>query len=155
MAVTLDRFRQLFAGIPMPVAVVAVAGADGVAGATVSSFCSLSAEPPLVLVALDRTSDTLQWLLAARRFSVNVLSSEQEHIARLAAMKGPAKAGAITFGLDGGAPRLAGAASWMACELCETFEGGDHVIVTGLVADCDFTDATPLVHHRRRFLPTG
>jgi len=62
VAVTLDRFRELFAGIPMPVAVavavVAVAGADGVAGATVSSFCSLSAEPPPVLVALDRTSDS-------------------------------------------------------------------------------------------------
>ncbi len=78
MAVTLDRFRELFAGTPMPVAVVAVPGADGVAGATVSSFCSLSAEPPLVFV-----------------------------------------------------------------------------IVPGLVADCDFTDSTPLVHHRRRFLLTG
>jgi len=56
-------------------------------GTTVSAFCSLSAEPPLVLVALDKRSDLLALLRASRRFAVNVLAAGQEEIGVLCATK--------------------------------------------------------------------
>ncbi len=149
--VSLQAFRDAFSAVPTPVSVV-TAVKDGKAhGTTISAFCSLSAEPPLVMFGLERSSDLLKLIRETRRFGVNVLSVGQEQIALACARKGPDKFAAIPWHYDNDLPRLADGASWLACRLETEFPGGDHVIVVGLITACEAGTRTPLVYLRRQF----
>src|SRR3954468_2305400 len=81
-------FREVMAGVCTPVAVV-TAMSDGLPhGTTVSAFASLSMNPPMVLVSLDRGSELLSLIQQSRRFGVNVLGSTQSALALTFARKG-------------------------------------------------------------------
>jgi flavin reductase (DIM6/NTAB) family NADH-FMN oxidoreductase RutF len=149
--VSLDEFRETLSSVPMPVTIV-TASSGGVAFATtVSSFCSLSAEPPMILVALDRGSDTLPVIEASGQFGVNVLAAHQEDVARGCARKGTAKVDLTALLQEGELPRLADVAAWLRCDLHEMLPGGDHLILTGLVTECQTTEHDPLIYRRRAF----
>ena len=150
--VTLDDFRETLSRVPSPVTIVTTL-ADGRAhGTTVSAFTSLSADPPLVLVALDRSSDLLELLREVPRFAVNLLASDQADIGLDCAKKGEDKLASVRWRNDDGLPRIENAAAWLVCEVDQILPGGDHEIVIGLVTACDTGADEPLVYHRRRFL---
>jgi flavin reductase (DIM6/NTAB) family NADH-FMN oxidoreductase RutF len=148
-----DAFCELFSGVPAAVSVVTARNGDDLPhGTTVSAFCSLSVNPPLVLVALDRSSDLLQLVERQRRFGINVLACGQEEVGTACARKGPDKLAGTSWRYDCGLPRIDDSAAWLACDLQDVLDGGDHVIVVGLVTACEAGDAEPLVYHRRHFL---
>jgi flavin reductase (DIM6/NTAB) family NADH-FMN oxidoreductase RutF len=150
--VTLDDFRETLSRVPSPVTIVTTL-ADGRAhGTTVSAFTSLSADPPLVLVALDRRSDLLELLREVPRFAVNLLASDQADIGLDCAKKGEDKLASVSWRSEDGLPRIENAAAWLVCEVDQILPGGDHEIVIGLVTSCDTGADEPLVYHRRRFL---
>ena len=150
--VALDDFRETLSRVPSPVTIVTTL-ADGRAHATtVSAFTSLSADPPLVLVALDRKSDLLDLLHRVPRFAVNLLARDQAEIGLGCAKKGEDKLASVRWQPEEGLPRIEDAAAWLACEVDQILPGGDHEIVIGLVTACDTGVDEPLVYHRRRFL---
>jgi flavin reductase (DIM6/NTAB) family NADH-FMN oxidoreductase RutF len=150
--VSLDDFRETLSRVPSPVTIVTTL-ADGRAHATtVSAFTSLSADPPLVLVALDRNSDLLELLHRTERFAVNLLADGQAEIGLDCAKKGQDKLAAVKWHPEDGLPRIEDAAAWLSCEVEEILPGGDHEIVIGLVTACEIGAEEPLVYHRRRFL---
>jgi flavin reductase (DIM6/NTAB) family NADH-FMN oxidoreductase RutF len=149
--VVLDAFKETLSGVPAPVTIVTTLGDGGPHGTTVSAFSSLSADPPLVLVALDRGSDLLGLLRETGRFAVNLLSAGQEDLGLACARKGRDKFECIAWREEQGLPRIEGAAAWLVCEIEELLPGGDHVIVVGLVTACETSEVDPLVYHRRRF----
>src|SRR5207237_8903983 len=68
---------------PSGVTVVTTKSADGSdQGMTVSAFCSVSLEPPLVLICIEKSASAHQALTTAKGFVVNVLSAKQEQVAR-------------------------------------------------------------------------
>jgi flavin reductase (DIM6/NTAB) family NADH-FMN oxidoreductase RutF len=135
----------------MPVAVVAAMAGAEPGATTVSSFFSLSVDPPLVAVALDRESNTLQMIRDARRFSINVLSADQERTARACATKEPGKLEDVAWSVVDGVPRLEGVAVWLACDLEASYDGGDHEMLVGLVTDVVVDAPRPLLYHGRAF----
>jgi flavin reductase (DIM6/NTAB) family NADH-FMN oxidoreductase RutF len=150
--VALDDFRETLSRVPSPVTIVTTL-ADGRAHATtVSAFTSLSADPPLVLVALDRSSDLLELLHGTERFAVNLLADGQAEIGLDCAKKGEDKLASVKWHPEDGLPRIEDAAAWLSCEVAEILPGGDHEIVIGLVTACEIGAEEPLVYHRRRFL---
>jgi flavin reductase (DIM6/NTAB) family NADH-FMN oxidoreductase RutF len=146
-----EDFRETLCQVPSPVTVVTTLASHGPHGTTVSAFCSLSADPPLVLVALDNSSDLLALLRETGRFAVNLLAAGQEEIGRTCARKGTEKFASVAWSLDDGLPRIDGIAAWLSCEVQDLLPGGDHVIVVGLVKACDRGETEPVVYHRRRF----
>jgi flavin reductase (DIM6/NTAB) family NADH-FMN oxidoreductase RutF len=146
-----QRFRDLMAGVCAPVTVVTTADQDGPHGATVSSFASLSLRPPLVSIALDRGSGLLARILGAGRFGVNVLGSAQDDLALLFARRGEDRFGQTPWTASHGLPRLDGAASWAVCDLAQVIEGGDHLLLVGMVTHAAPTQASPLVYGHRTF----
>jgi flavin reductase (DIM6/NTAB) family NADH-FMN oxidoreductase RutF len=150
--VVVDDFRETLSCVPGPVTVVTTLVGGRPHGTTVSAFCSLSADPPLVLVSLDRSSDLLGLVRETGRFAVNLLAAGQEEIGLACARKGPEKFEAVAWRDECGLPRIEGAAGWLACDIRELLPGGDHVIVVGLVTACDTREADALVYRRRRFL---
>jgi flavin reductase (DIM6/NTAB) family NADH-FMN oxidoreductase RutF len=146
-----DLFREVMASVPTPICVVTTVVETRPRGVTVSSFASLSLHPPMVLVALGLRSESLRSIRSAGRFALNVLSSGQQKLAETFARRDDDKFDGIDWALDHGLPRLGGTVAWLACEVDELLEGGDHCIATGRVIDADYTLLPPLTYHRRRY----
>jgi len=144
-------FLNLMAGVCAPVTIVTTADRGRPHGATVSSFASLSLRPPLVTVALDRRSALLARILAAGRFGVNVLASADDDLALLFARHGEDRFRQVAWSPSRGLPHLDGAAGWAVCELERAVEGGDHLLLIGLVTHAESTQRSPLVYGHRTF----
>nr|WP_183373231.1 flavin reductase family protein [Gordonia humi] len=134
-----------------PVTIVTTADADGPHGATASSFASLSLDPPLVTVAFDRRSALLGRIIAAGRFGVNVLHHGQDDLAMRFASRGEDRFAATRWHTDSGLPRVEGSAGWVACDLREAVEGGDHLLLIGQVTKACNAEKAPLVYANRVF----
>jgi flavin reductase (DIM6/NTAB) family NADH-FMN oxidoreductase RutF len=146
------EFREMMAGVCSPVAVVTTT-ADGVPyGTTVSAFMSLSMEPPMVLVSLNRDSDLLAMIRKSGYFGLNVLSSGQAELASTFARKGGAgKFSGVRWDAEAGAPHLPGAGGFLVSDVSAYVEGGDHIILLGLVRAAYASPAPPLTYHARVF----
>ncbi|MCK8673627.1 flavin reductase family protein [Rhodococcus sp. HM1] len=144
-------FRDVMAGVCTPVTVVTALDGDRPHGTTVSAFASLSMDPPMVLVALDRGSDLLTVVRGQGRFGVNILGHGQDSLALTFARKGPDKFAAVAWSLSAGTPRITGTPGWLACTVSDLVDGGDHVVVLGHVTEADRHDHPPLTYHRRTF----
>jgi flavin reductase (DIM6/NTAB) family NADH-FMN oxidoreductase RutF len=150
-AVTPEEFRGAMASVCTPVTVVAAMDGARPHATTVSAFSSLSLEPPLILVALDNRSELLAVVRTAGRFAVNLLSRPQADLALRFARKGRDKLDGVRWRKECGVPRLADAAGWLACELRELVQTGDHAIAIGLVVAAEPITGAPLVYHQQRF----
>jgi 3-hydroxy-9,10-secoandrosta-1,3,5(10)-triene-9,17-dione monooxygenase reductase component len=143
-----SHFRRVLANYPTGVAVVTAIAEDGLpAGMAVGSFTSVSLNPPLVAFLPDRSSTSFPRIRTARDFCVNVLAADQQSVCRTFATRGGDKFASIdwTPGTSG-APRLAGVAAWIDCELDSVIEAGDHYMVFGRVQELESPhDRLPLV----------
>jgi len=158
MSIT-DAFKEVMASWATGVAVMA-AQAGGVAhGVTVSSFTSLSLQPPLVLVCLHANSGRLPLVLTASRFSMSVLASHQREVSTFFATPGREPVPAIDSlegSPSGDVPIVREAAAWLGCDLHAKFMQGDHVIVVGRVTHAGARpDGAPLLYHRRGYHVLG
>ncbi|MEU6444849.1 flavin reductase family protein [Streptomyces sp. NPDC047046] len=146
-------FRHVLGHVPTSVCVVTATGPQGPVGLTVGSFASVSLDPPLVVFYATRTSASAAAVLAAGRFCVNVLADDQEHVCASFARRGADRFAVGDWELTGRcAPRLAGAAAWIECELEEARPAGDHLAVLGRVRELAAAEGRrgPLVFHRGR-----
>lgn len=149
-ASTSARFRAALAAYPTGVTVVTAIGPNGPSGATANAVTSLSLDPPMMLACLDRGSRTLGSVRAAGLFGVNGLAAGQQGLALQFAGKHPEaeKWGGVEWAESQGSPRLREALIWIACELRDLIDGGDHLIVTGSVLEAGSREAAPLIFHR-------
>jgi flavin reductase (DIM6/NTAB) family NADH-FMN oxidoreductase RutF len=138
--------------------VVTAATPDGPAGFLGLSATHVCAEPPLMLVSIDKRTSALQTILAARHFALNFLPRDAAGIAEDFGGKGPRK-GADRFEagkwgtLTTGAPVLLAAVGAIDCTLEETIERAGVTIAIGRVVDVFHgADAAPLVHFRGAYL---
>lgn len=144
-------FREVMARVCTPVSVVTALDGDRPHGTTVSAFASLSMNPPMLLVALDRGSELLAIVRDRRRFGVNILGSTQAALALAFARKGPDKFSGVPWSLAHGVPRITDAPGFLACALAELVPGGDHEIALGHVTGIATEPGTPLTYYSRTF----
>src|SRR4051794_35071621 len=149
-------FFASMAAFPTGVTVVTTVDADGrPLGLTCNAFTSVSAEPPLVLVSLDRGSNTLPALLETRRFVVNFLAAGRGDLATTCAGKGDGKFAEISWTPSAhGLPVLEeDSIAYVICELAEEIEAGDHVLLLGRGHEARPPEphAVPLLYFRRTF----
>lgn len=147
------RFRDVCAELPAAVCVVTGTGAGGLYGATVSSMCSVSLDPLIVLVCLDNRSSTLAAVLDSGTFAVNALHAGQDAIASRFASRvdGATKYQGVPHQIRDGVPVLDDALGWFVCDVAQPHRSGDHTILTGLVRAVGGGDGEPLLWHRRTF----
>jgi flavin reductase (NADH) len=152
-AVLKAALREALSLWPGGVAVVAVRDDDEVLALTVNAFASVSQSPPLVLACIGEHAGILPSLLDAGRFTVTLLAEGQKRLAAAFADKLPPPD--ADFGPDGD-PVLRGAVASLVCSVWETYPGGDHRIVVGLVERVEIgSEEAPLVYHRRRYRGIG
>ena len=110
-------------------------------GVSANSFTSVSLDPPLVLFCASKESTTWPKIEAAGKFTVNILNEHQEDVCRVFATKG-----ADRFN---GSPILHDALAYIDCTIKDQYEGGDHLIVVGLVQELGVLgDEGPLIFYR-------
>jgi flavin reductase (DIM6/NTAB) family NADH-FMN oxidoreductase RutF len=140
--------------------VTVVSGTDAAGapiGLTISSFNSVSLNPPLVLWSLSRTSASLPAFMRCQRYVINVLAADQLALAeRFARGSTPERFADRWNGVKftegmGGAPLLDGASAVFECFNRSRYEEGDHVIMVGQVEHCGHSGALPLVFHAGGF----
>ena len=116
-------------------------------GLTVNSFTSVSLEPPLILVCIDRAAASHDKLIAAETFAVSMLAEDQADVARrFAAEPAETRFEEIAWRkASDGSPVLDGAAAWLECVTSEVIPGGDHSIVLGRVIASGSSDRAALL----------
>lgn len=149
-SVSADKFKAFGRCIASSVFIVTATDREGKAhGATISASTSLSLSPPLILICLAHTSNTLTALRDSSYFRLHVLSSDQRDISQSFASKDPAKGVSLTSSRDrSGAPILDGALAAAECRVVSEFSVGDHSIVVGALDDISFGDGEPLMYHQ-------
>ncbi|HLI06787.1 MAG TPA: flavin reductase family protein [Ktedonobacteraceae bacterium] len=159
MSFTPSDFRTTMARFATGVTVVTTRLDHACFGLTVNAFCSVSLNPPLILVSLDLTSQTYAAICRSGVFAVNVLTQEQEQLALRFARKDlqsktfgdiPLHTGGTT-----GVPLFAEALARIECRVAHEYPGGDHALVLGEVVSVDYCDDRlanePLLYYRSTF----
>ncbi|MER7775507.1 flavin reductase family protein [Streptomyces sp. NPDC096191] len=154
MSIDSSTFIRAMARVPGPVTIATTTDAAGRRwGFTGSSFSSLSLNPPLVLICLDKTASTHEAFSRADRFLINVLAQEQADVALRFARSGVDRfeAGDMVpceFELPG----LKDAAARVACTMHDILDGGDHTILVGR-AEATYVgeERIPLIYSDRAF----
>lgn len=142
-------FRDALGLFATGVAIITSSGSEGYLGATVSSFSSVSLDPPLILFSMGRHSKAFAAWETVDHFAVNILAEEQSALSTQFARAMSDKWNGVRMrtGL-GGAPLLADALVWLECKSYTKYDGGDHVIIVGEVLSLTAKpapDARPLV----------
>ena len=132
------EMRQIFGRFATGITVV-TAGREAPCGMTANAFTSVSLEPPLILVCIQRNASMHDTIGECGSFAVSVLAAHQEREARMFAdHKRPKGKGSFdevdtVAGPYTGAPVLSGALAWVECRLTTVYDGGDHSIFLGEV----------------------
>jgi flavin reductase (DIM6/NTAB) family NADH-FMN oxidoreductase RutF len=150
--VSIDQaeFRRIMGHFASGVTVVTVCHAGFCHGITVSSFCSLSLEPPLVLICVDRRYTSHELIEKSKAFGINFLAADGEWLSRHFASREPDKFAKVAYhsGQDG-VPLLNDALATIECRLVNQFPGGDHSIFVGEVVGVSAQqDGRPLLYFR-------
>jgi flavin reductase (DIM6/NTAB) family NADH-FMN oxidoreductase RutF len=127
--------RQVLGRFATGVAVIAAdTPSNGMIGMTVSSFNTVSLDPPLVLFSVARKAFGLSPLLKSNGFSVNILGLEHVDVSNRFARAGADKWADTAFRLtETGTPVLEGAIAAFECAHYAQYDGGDHVVILGRV----------------------
>jgi flavin reductase (DIM6/NTAB) family NADH-FMN oxidoreductase RutF len=124
-------FRHACGRFATGITIVTVIGPDGVPhGMTVNSFTSVSLDPPLILVCIDRKATILPKLKAAKYIGVNVLEEGQQDLSSQFARRGMDRFESVPWSAgELGVPILDGALAHFECEIVSEVDGGDHLIL--------------------------
>lgn len=153
---TIDRqaFFDVMASFPSGVAIVTTLDGDGTPrGLTTTAVCSVSADPPTVLVCVDLASRTLAALRSNRGFVVNFIGKGRSELCLLFASKAADKFARVSWTeTRSGLPLLHTAAlAWAECVVVDEIETGDHAILVARVEDGGVQHRLepPLMYYRR------
>ena len=151
-----DQFKEVVSKFASGVTVVTTADERGFHGVTVSSFCSLSLDPPLILLCVDRQIQSNHMITTAPSFMVNILSRGQTFIAEQ--FSGQTPLADPTFSRvphslsESGLPILSDAVAWLECDTWNSYPGGDHTVFVGQVRNGGRgAQDDPLIFFNREF----
>lgn len=148
-------FRRVLGHFASGVSIVTTCHAERRAGITVNAFCSVSLDPPLVLVCIEHSNYAHDLVKEAGIFAVNILASDQANVSRCFAGHGKEKlerfCDVTTHEVATGAPVFDACVAFIDCRLVAVYPGGDHSIFLGQVEALGSTEDAPLLYYRGRY----
>jgi flavin reductase (DIM6/NTAB) family NADH-FMN oxidoreductase RutF len=157
MSINSDLFRRVMSQFATGITIVTTRDGEEIHGLTANSVCSVSLEPPLVLVCVNEKAHSHDLIKNGRNFAVNILKASQETLARRFATNNlPARErfAGIKFQTEiTGAPILLESLGWLDCKLVAAYPGGDHTIFVGEVLALGRHHGNePLLYFHSRYL---
>jgi flavin reductase (DIM6/NTAB) family NADH-FMN oxidoreductase RutF len=149
-------YRKLIGHFATGVTVITTANDGLLHGMTANAITSVSLDPLLLLVCVDRAAHAYEQLQQSRRFGVNILAEEQRDLSTLFATKGEPERGAMRGAAfhpsERGLPVLDGSLAYLECDVTDQFEAGDHTVFIGAVLDGGvLRDAPPLLFYQAAY----
>ncbi|MFC4354032.1 flavin reductase family protein [Chryseomicrobium palamuruense] len=148
-----SQFKQALGNYPTGVTVVTANDPQGnPIGMTVNSFASVSIDPLLILWSIDRNAYHFDAFTQAKTFNVNILAADQSDVCMLFASRVEDRFGKCEWhnGTNGVAV-LKNVASQLECNVYNTVDAGDHIILIGEVTSIVNEEKEPLLYHKRLF----
>lgn len=154
--VDVTQFRAAMARFPGAVTIITARHGAQRRGITATAVCSVSADPPSLLVCVNRQTGTCAAIDGSGRFAVNLLADPAAPLAlRFAGAGGSTGEDKFAEGdweSDGtGLPLLSGALAALSCEVAEAVTSGSHRIFVGHIREIRQAAGGPLVYERARF----
>src|SRR5579864_2165102 len=149
----LNDLRRACSMFPTGVVIATVIGRDGSPhGITVSSFTSVSLEPPLILICVDHRSRVVRHFMEDGYFAVNILNERQRHLSSHFAQKNPDRFSSVGWypGYTG-SPLLPEVLATMECKLRQRVPAGDHAILIGQVLRVTEGEGSPLAYFKSSY----
>jgi 4-nitrophenol 2-monooxygenase / 4-nitrocatechol 4-monooxygenase, reductase component len=145
-------FREVISNFMSGVVIVTARHQDSIQGMTVSAISSLSLDPPMLVICLNRKARTQDLVHQAGAFAVNILGEEQGHLADRFASKHDDRFAGVGHhpGLTG-APVLDGVLGVVECRVDEAVTGGSHRVFLGRVVHAEAGEGTPLAYYQGKF----
>ncbi len=146
-------FREILSRFASGVTVVAVNARGGPVGFTATGFTSVSLEPPLILVCIDKAASVYDAVVEAPFFGVSILDVEQASIARRFAQSDIDRFEGVVFrpAEETQVPLIEGALAHLECRHHSRQDVGDHSVIVGAVVGGYAGSGRPLLHYGRRF----
>lgn len=156
MGISPEVFRDAMSRFPGVVTLVTTRDGDARRGITATAVCSVSADPPSLLVCLNKATGTCAAVGQTGHFNVNLLGQAAEDLAlRFAGAGGVTGDEKFATGDwradDKGLPYLADALLSMSCDLSEQTEAGSHMVYIGQIRSVRFGEGEPLLYERSAF----
>ncbi len=141
-----ETFRAVMRRFPTGVTIVTTMLGGVVKGFTANAIASVSVDPPMILVCVNRRARSHPIIAEAGHFCVNILRLEQQALAERFALRGDGdQFGTLPFTqARTGSPVLDGTLAYLDCELAEEHSAGTHTIFLGTVLACGAGDGSPL-----------
>jgi flavin reductase (DIM6/NTAB) family NADH-FMN oxidoreductase RutF len=160
LAVDPLEFRGIIGHFATGVTVITTSAGDQLHGMTANAVSSLSLDPVMVLICVDKTTFTHRVLDQGGVFVVNILGEQQEAMSRIFAKKGEPETGTLrgqAFRLgETGAPILDGCLAYIECRVANVMAGGDHSIFLGeVVSEGVEEEMRPLLFYRGGYHTLG
>ncbi|MBI2371356.1 MAG: flavin reductase family protein [Deltaproteobacteria bacterium] len=156
MAIDKNEFRRVMGLFATGVTIVTTRSGDRLHGLTANAFCSVSLDPPLVLVCVDHRANSYGLIKESGVFAVNILADDQRPLSDFFASKETENLNrfenvkcrtAVTS-----APIIDGCLGYADCRVVAAHEAGDHTIYVGQVEELAMgREARPLIFHRGRY----
>jgi 3-hydroxy-9,10-secoandrosta-1,3,5(10)-triene-9,17-dione monooxygenase reductase component len=155
MPISGEIYRQLGRASAGAIAVVAAYDHEqsAIIALTVSSFVTLSFDPPLVMFAIQHDTASYASMVTSKSFGVSLLAAEQAEVAHCFANQGRRRVAAESFerGPNLQVPLIPAALAQIECLTHELFISGDHAIVVGMVEGVHTRDGQPLLYFSRQY----
>jgi flavin reductase (DIM6/NTAB) family NADH-FMN oxidoreductase RutF len=152
MAITSQEFRAVLGRFTTGVTVVTTCEGSRRAGITVNAFTSVSLDPPLVLICIERTAYIHDILVRSGIYAVNLLTAAQQHLSECFASRSAERdeefCGQNSHDAVTGAPILDETLAFVDCRVIDIYPGGDHSIFLGRVEALGGGETSPLLYYR-------
>jgi 4-nitrophenol 2-monooxygenase / 4-nitrocatechol 4-monooxygenase, reductase component len=157
MPIEKNQLRQVMGHFATGVTIITTLTKAGqIQGLTANAFTSVSLEPPLLLIAVDKKAESYPAFEESRVFTVNILADGQEALSRRFAVSGGNKFEGVAYRIGAnGAPILDGTLAYIECALYAAYDGGDHSIYLGEIQQAEITEGRPLVFYRGGYRALG
>jgi flavin reductase (DIM6/NTAB) family NADH-FMN oxidoreductase RutF len=153
MAIDPRELRNVMGNFATGVTIITTKDATGKPfGLTANAFSSLSLDPPLLLICVDKKVDCYACFEESKVFGVNFLSEGQDQLSTRFATKGIEKFEGVPYKLGKlGVALLDGAVAHIECKLVNAYEGGDHTIYIGEIQNATVLNDRPLLFFRGKY----
>lgn len=156
MSINSELFRKVLSQFATGVTIVTTRQGETIHGLTANAFCSVSLEPPLVLVCVDQQAHSHNIIRQGGNFAVNILNTTQEALSQRFAtnyLSAVDRFAGVKFRTEiTGAPVLEESLGWLDCKLVAAYPGGDHSIFVGeVVALGQPPGDSPLLYYQSQY----
>ena len=150
MPIERNELRRVMGHFATGVTIITTVSKDGVPfGLTANAFTSVSLDPPLLLISVDKKAESFPHFEESKAFTVNILGDEQESLSRKFAVSGGDKFQGVAYRMGAnGVPILEGTLAYLECKLYAVYDGGDHTLFLGEIEQAETREVKPLIFYR-------